>query len=227
MKHRNRRICILGLGQFGAHLARTLAADAEVLALDRDEERVAEIRDYVQQARILDVRDRAALDAVLKPGFDEAVIAMGSSLESSILCALHLKKIGVPMLRAKAVSDDHAEILRRVGVNQVIYPERETAERIGAQIVHPNLVDFVPIAEDYSVVNALAPEAFRGRSLAALDLRNQAGVFVLAVRRNGQGGVRFLPGPDYVVQPDDVLVVLGREENVMRLCERSPKTGRG
>ena len=131
-----KQICIIGLGQFGTHLARTLARlKCDVLAIDMDEKSVAAIRDDVHQALITDVRDLAALKSVVTKDIDEAVVSLGESMEASILCTLHLHKLGVKRIRAKASSRDHAAILKAVGATDVIFPEHETAERMAHQIV--------------------------------------------------------------------------------------------
>lgn len=220
MKKRNRRqICVIGLGHFGAGLARSLARHCEVLALDSDLNRVNAIADHVQGARCLDARDFGALASVVSPEFDEAVVSIGESLEASILCTLHLKRIGVPVIRAKAQSADHATILRSIGAAHIVFPEQETAERLALQMLNPNLLDFIPLARDYRVMDVAAPAGFWGRSLMSLQIRNRFGLFVIAIKRRGGESFEFLPGPEHVIAEDDVLVVIGRESDVLRMRE--------
>ncbi len=227
MKNRKLQIAVIGLGQFGTELARTLARQAEVLVIDRDENRVNDLAEVVQRALVLDARDAQALASVVSPEFDEAVVSMGESLESSILCTLQLKKIGVPVIRAKAESDEHAEVLKAVGATHVIFPERETAQRIGARILDPNLLDFIPLAEDYRVMEVQPPEGFGARTLGELDLRQSLGVFVVAARKGTEGKLVFLPGPDFAVDINDVLIVIGREQDLVRLQDlKEKKAGR-
>jgi trk system potassium uptake protein len=214
MKHK-KHICIIGLGEFGSELAKELSKQCEVLALDQDENRVTAIVDEVQRALILDVRDFVGLSSVVTPDFDEAIVSIGEDLEASILCTLHLRKIGVTSIQAKAKTEDHAAILRSVGATEVIFPERETARRVAAQIVNPNLLDFVPLEADYRVMDVAPPDAFYGSSLEALDLRKRFGVFVIAVRELIPPRFVFLPAPNFVIKPSDVLVVIGREEDLV------------
>ena len=214
MKHK-KHICVIGLGEFGSELAKELSKQCEVLALDQDEHRVSAIVDQVQRALILDVRDFVGLSSVVTPDFDEAIVSIGEDLEASILCTLHLRKIGVRSIQAKAKTEDHAAILRSVGATEVIFPERETARRVAAQIVNPNLLDFVPLEADYRVMDVAPPDAFYGSSLEALDLRKRFGVFVIAVRELIPPRFVFLPAPNFVIKPSDVLVVIGREEDLM------------
>jgi trk system potassium uptake protein TrkA len=214
MTSERKRICIAGLGQFGGELARNLCRNCDVLALDVEESRVNDFADVVQRALILDVRDGDALREVVDADFDEAVVALGSRLDASVLATLHLKNIGVPVLRAKALSPDHAEILRAVGATHVVYPERETARRLAAQIANPNLLDFIPVAEDYLAVEVAAPTAYHGRSLLDLELRSRFGVFVIGVREKDPEKFILLPGPGFVVKPSDVLLVIGHRRGV-------------
>ncbi len=217
MKRSKKLICIIGLGQFGSELARELALRCEVLALDNSEARVNAIADAVQRAMILDARDFSGLSSLVREDFDEAVVSLGESMEASVLCTLHLKKIGVKVIRAKAISEDHATILRAVGATETIFPERETAKRVAAQIINPNLLDFIPLGEDFEVMDVGVPDSFHGKSLLNLKLRERFGVFVIAVKELIPPKFVFLPGPDFVVKPSDVLVMIGKEEDLARI----------
>ena len=144
-----KQICVIGLGQFGSHLARTLARmGCDVLAIDVDDKPVTAIRDDVQQAVITDVRSLEALKSMIAPEIDEVIVALGESMEASILCTLHLRQIGVKKIRAKASSKDHAAILKAVGATDVIFPEQETAERMAHRIVNPDLLDVHIITDE-------------------------------------------------------------------------------
>jgi trk system potassium uptake protein TrkA len=219
MNGKAKRVCVIGLGHFGAGLARTLAKHCQVLALDQHAGRVNAIADLVQQARILDARDHAALAAVVSSDFDEAIVSIGGAIEASVLCTLHLRRIGVRVVRAKAASTDHAEILKAVGATHVVFPEEEAAERLATRILCPNLLDYVPLAHDYRVTDLAAPAPFHARTLASLQLRNRFGSFVIAVKKPAGDAFVFLPGPEYVVDAGDVLVVIGREADIVRMGE--------
>jgi len=182
--------------------------------------RVEAILDKVQRALILDVRDYNALSSVVTEDFDEAIVSMGESLESSILAALHLKKIGVKRIWAKATTEDHAAILRAIGASEVVFPERETARRLASQLINPNLLDFIPLHEDYRVMDVAPPDSFYGRTLVELDLRKRYGVFVLAIKELAPMRFVFLPPPEFVIKPSDILVVIGKEQNLIALREK-------
>jgi len=213
-----KHVCIIGLGQFGRHLARSLARmDCDVLAIDVDEAAVQRIRDDVQQAVITDVRNLDALKSVIAKDTDEVIVSLGKSMEASILCTLHLKKIGVPHIRAKASSQDHASILRAVGADDVIFPERETAERMAQRILNPDLLDYLPLSPEYRVVEIATPESFAGRSLAELHLRKRCHVLVVAIKPPDAARVEFLPSAESVPAPGSRLVIIGKASDIKKL----------
>ncbi len=209
-----KHVCIIGLGQFGAQLARTLADDCEVLALDVDDEVVNAISKEVHGSAIVDVRNYANLEAVVSSDFDEAIICLSEDLETSILCALHLQKLGVKFIRAKAGSRDHAAILQAIGVQDVFFPEKEAAIRKAHHILHPELVDILTISGSYRVVELPLPEAYVGKTLAELDLRKLHHVSVIAVRRPDGEALEILPAPDVPFKAGVNLVVLGRAKDL-------------
>lgn len=217
MNEKTKRICVAGLGQFGLHLARILATDCEVLALDARQNVVNAVADDVQRALVLDLRDYNSLASVVNADFDEAIVCLGKSMEASILCTLHLRKIGVRVVRSKAVSDDHAAILKAVGASEVIFPEREIASRIAAQIVNPNLLDFVPVGGDYRVIELMPPESFCKKTLRELDVRNTYGIFVIAIKELIPPRFVLLPRPDFTIKATDILVVIGKNEDLAKL----------
>lgn len=217
MKKDKKQVCVVGLGHFGWELAVALSDQCEVLAIDRDQEVVDEIADKVQRALALDIKDEASLAAVIPEGIDEAVVSMGESLEASILCTLYLKRLKVPVVRVKALSDDHAEVLRQVGADEVIFPERETARRVAAHIINPNLLDFLPLVGDYKVMEIKLPEGLEGHTLAEVGFRSRYGVFVIAIRRADSKNFDLLPGPDQRLQNGDVLMVIGREADLLKI----------
>jgi trk system potassium uptake protein TrkA len=219
MSAHRKQIAVIGLGHFGWELAVDLAADCEVLAIDRDQDIVDEIADRVHRALALDIRDEATLASVIPPDVDEVVVSMGENLESSILCTLYLKRLGVPTIRVKATTDDHAAVLRQVGADEIIFPERETARRLSERIKNPNLLDFVPLGGGYQVMEIRLPEALNGRTLAESNLRARYDVLVISVERAAPEAVHFLPGPDFRLQDGDIMVVIGREDDLRRLQE--------
>lgn len=215
---KHQRICVIGLGQFGRHLALELAKDCEVLAIDRNQSVINEVGDDVQRAYCLDSRDFTSLSTVVSGGdFDDAVVCMSENMEASILTVLHLKRLRLPHIHAKATSRDHAEILKAIGADSIIFPERETAARLATQLVNPNLLDFIPLSENYMVMQITPPDWSLGKTLLELDLRKRFDIFVIAVKEHVPERTVFLPGPTFVVKDSDALLVIGKKESLETL----------
>ena len=219
MTERKKYICVIGLGQFGSELAVALAPHAEVLAIDTDPAKVNALADRVQRALILDARDHHSLASVVTADFDEAIISLGENLEASVLATLHCQRIGVRHIRAKAISHDHADILHAVGAADVIFPERESARRVARQIQNPNLLDFLPMETEYRVMEVAPPQAFIGKSLKELRLRNAFDVLVVAIKELVPERFDFLPPPDFVIKPSDILVLVGKPDDIVRISD--------
>lgn len=211
------RVCVIGLGQFGWHLARDLAQECDVLAIDRNQAIVNDIGEHVQRAYCLDSRDFGSLSAVVGAEFDEAVVSMSENMEASILTVLHLKRLHLKKISAKAANRDHAEILRAIGADLIIFPEKETASRLSTQIINKNLLDFIPLSENYMVMQITPPDWAFGKTLMQLDMRKRFGIFVIAVKEHIPERTAFLPGPDFVIKDSDALVVIGKKESLEAL----------
>jgi len=212
-----KQVIVIGLGQFGSHLARQLTQmHCEVLAMDFSEDAVGAIRDDVQQAVICDARNLDALKAVVTASVDEALVSLGESMEASIICTLHVSQIGVKHIRSKAVNEDHARILKAVGAHEVIFPERETAERTARRVAYPTLLDYFPFEEDHRIMEILLPKPLAGKSLGESHLREEYNLLVLAIKSGTSGEFRFMPSAADVLNESDILIVLGREVNLAR-----------
>lgn len=214
---KKQRICVIGLGQFGRHLAVELAKDCEVLAIDKEQSVINSVGDLVQRAYCLDSRDFASLSTVVSEDFDNAVVSMSENMEASILTVLHLRRLKVHSIHAKATSRDHAEILRAIGADSIVFPEKETAARLATQLVNRNLLDFIPLSENYMVMQITPPEWALGKTLLQLDLRKRFDIFVIAVKEHIPERTAFLPGPDFVIKDSDALLVIGKKESLETL----------
>ncbi len=222
---KHQRICVIGLGQFGRHLAVELAKDCEVLAIDKNQSIVNEVGDLVQRAYCLDSRDFASLSTVVGEDFDEAVVCMSENMEASILTVLHLRRLKLPHIHAKATSRDHAEILKAIGADSIVFPERETASRLATQLVNRNLLDYIPLSENYMVMQITPPDWALGKTLIQLDLRKRFDIFVVAVKEHIPERTVFLPGPGFVVKDSDALLVIGKKESLETLAEAESPFG--
>ena len=212
-----KQMVVIGLGQFGAHLARKLTEqNCEVLALDADDARVAELRDDVHRALIGDVRDMKSLQAAIMSSVDEVAVCLGDHMEASILCTLHLAEIGVKRILATAINDDHAIILKRVGAHEIVFPDLETAERTARHMANPHLLDYFPFAEEYRIMEIEVPATLVGKVLHDSGLRDTYKVLVLAAKNSQSGEYHFMPDADYVLGKADLLYLFGREMDLAR-----------
>ncbi len=208
------RFAVIGLGRFGATLARHLyQAGHEVLAIDIDPERVQAMREDVTQAVVVDVRDKLRLRSLGLKDVDVAIVSVGEQLESSTLAAFYLKEMGVKVV-ARAVSVDHGRILEAIGTDEVIYPERDMAVRLADRLVHPNLLDYVALGQGYSVMEVAVPASFIGKTLMDLRVRNRYQVQVVAIRDALTDTLNLLPDAQQVLKDSDVLVVLGARDDL-------------
>jgi len=215
-----RRICIIGLGNFGFHVATTLYdLGHEVVAIDMDQEKVQRVHGHCSYAM---VGDAANKDFLKQQGVDEmdaAVVSTGERSHLSTLITLYLKELKVPQILVKAISEDHGRILERVGADEVIYPEKDMAIKTARSIASPNVLEFIPLLEDYSINESAPPRAFIGKTLAQLNLRNKFGITVIAIKDVLTDEVNVNPAPDRVIRDSDLLVLLGRTTDIDRACK--------
>lgn len=223
------RFAVIGLGRFGLTLARTLAKNgAEVVAIDISREIVDEARESVSLALRLDATDEKALEAQEIDKMDAVIVGIGQGFEAKAVAVATLKKMGVKRIICRAESDLRAKILSAIGVDEVVYPEEESALRLAQRLVAPNIVDYVELAEGHSLVQFEAPRAFVGKQIVQLDLRRKYEVNLVAIKRRtpvkGPDGkvvyeekIHDVPKPTDTVEANDILVIVGADENILKL----------
>ena len=213
---RAKQYLVFGLGRFGSSLAKTLCElGQEVLAVDSDEEIVADIAPYVTQAMQLDATDEEALKTLGVSSFDAAVVSIGHDMRASILVCVLLKELGVPCIIAKANDELHAKVLRKIGADRVVFPERDMGARVARSILTPSMLDLMNLSDDYQIIELLVPGKWIGQSIIGLNVRRRYGLNILAIHRQS----RFLvsPAPDMQFEEGDILLVMGKAEDVERL----------
>lgn len=199
---------VIGLGRFGSETARQLyLCGCEVLAIDLKSELVQQISPDVTHAAVGDSRDKEVLKMLGVGDFDCAIVAIGDDLAASVLITMNLKELGVPYLVCKAHDDIHRRVLEKLGADRVVIPEQENAARLAKSLSSPNLLDYIELSEDYSIVELPAPQSWLNKTLKDLNVRAKLGVNILAVRRNGKMDVS--PAADFSFQTGDIVVVLG------------------
>jgi len=216
-RKRNRKIAVLGISNYGFYLSQRLAEmGCEVLVVDKDPQRVRRLHENVEKAIIGDVTEPQTLDSLHLKEYDVVVLSIGDEMSASLLTLLHLVDMGVKQIIAKAVSEEHARILKRIGATEVIFPEKDMAMRTANVLSGSNVLDYLPLGEEYGIVELAPDKSFIGKSLRQLDLRSRHHVEVIAVKQIIEGKA-LVPEPDFVIRDSDLLVIVGKNEAIERL----------
>ncbi|MCS7460212.1 TrkA family potassium uptake protein [Paenibacillus doosanensis] len=204
---------VIGLGRFGSSLAKELInLGYEVLGIDKDEEAVDEMSDTLTHVVTADSTDEDVLRSLGIRNFDCAIVAIGDDIQASILTAILLKDIGVKTVVTKALSELHGKVLQKIGVDRVIFPERDMGIRVAHQLVSPNLLDYIELSNDYTIVELSVPKRLSGRCLKDLDPRAKYGCSVVAI--NKKHGVIIAPSAADMLEEQDVMVIIGTNDQI-------------
>ncbi|MFW5998322.1 MAG: potassium channel family protein [Bacillota bacterium] len=213
-----KQFVVVGLGRFGSSVARTLSKKGQnVLAIDKDEERVQNIVDVVTHAVEADATDENALNTLGVRNFDVAVVSIGDNIHANILSTLIIKELGVPYVVVKAQDTLHGKVLTKVGADRVVYPERDMGVRIAHNLISSNVLDYIEFAPDYSVIEIMATPNMVGNSLGELELRSNYNVNVMAIKRDQN--LNISPGAGDKILEGDILVVMGENKNLDKVKE--------
>jgi len=217
-----KQFIVLGLGRFGSAVATTLAEMGhEVLGVDTDVERINDLKNKITEVVQADISDEKVLTELGAKNFDAAIVGVGSNLESSILTTIILKEMGVKYIIAKAQNNFHAKVLEKIGVDKIVFPERDMGIRIARSLIAPNIKDYIELEPDYSVIEIEAPSDFEDKTLSELDLRNKYGINVLAIKRDNNFNIS--PHAKDVIKKGDFLIVIGETEKITKLVNNSNK----
>lgn len=199
---------IIGLGRFGFDLAKSLSQlGAEVLAMDVRPELVQQLSADVTHAVVGDGQDKEVLRALGARNFDCAVVAIGGNLAASVLTVMNLQELGVPRLVCKAHDEMHSRVLQKLGVDQVVVPELEQAQRLARILQSHNVLDYIELSSDYGILEVPAPKSWADKTIRELNVRAKMDINIIAVK-NGEKTM-VSPSADYRICGDDVLAVLG------------------
>lgn len=213
-----KQYAVIGLGRFGQSVALTLSSlGHDVLAIDSNEQLVQEVADDVTHAVQVDARDEAALKQLGIRNFDVVVVAISQDIESSILITVTLKDLGVNTVVAKAQNALHGKVLEKVGADKIVFPEKDMGVRLAHNLVSPNILDFIVLHPDYSIMEVVAPRSFVNKTLGQLNLRAKHNLSVLAIKKGDT--VVVAPGADAKVEENDAIIAVGRNEVLDRLMD--------
>lgn len=219
------QFAVIGLGRFGFSVAKTLTKyGSEVIAIDRDEERVRKVAEFVSYAVQLDAMDEKALRSVGVQNVDTAIVSIGERTEASILVVMILKEMGIKNIIAKAATTLHGKVLENLGVHRIIYPERDMAVRVAHSLIRPSIVEQLELSEEYSIVELPTPTHLIGKTLKDSQLRGKYRVNLIAIKTKvttEKGIVREIwnvnPVPTDVMEEGDILVIIGLNEDIDKL----------
>jgi trk system potassium uptake protein TrkA len=213
-----KRVVVIGLGIFGSQLARQLyESGLEVVAIDKNRDVVQRIKEHSTKAVLADATDKEVLESIGIDAKDTVVISFGEDLSASTLLTLYLKEMKVKEIIVKVPNEDYKRILLKVGASEAIIPEREMANKVARSIISPNVLEYLPISEDYTIVELAPPTAFIGKSLADLDLRKKYALQVIAIRDVLTNKMQLVPRASAIIKDSDVLVIIGREDDIRKI----------
>ena len=213
-----KRVVVIGLGIFGSQLARQLyESGLEVVAVDKNRDVVQRIKDHSTKAVLADATDKEVLESIGIDAKDTVVISFGEDLSASTLLTLYLKEMKVKEIIVKVPNEDYKRILLKVGASEAIIPEREMANKVARSIISPNVLEYLPISEDYTIVELAPPTAFIGKSLADLDLRKKYNLQVIAIRDVLTNKMQLVPRASAIIKDSDVLVIIGKEDDIRKI----------
>ena len=212
------KFAVIGMGSFGANVARTLFERGnEVLAIDRDKDMTEAAKNFTTNAVMTEAAVKENLQALGVQEMDVVVVSLGHQLEASVMTVLYLHELGVKRIVAKALSEDHAKVLEAVGATEVIYPEKDMAIRTALRLSSPDVIEYLPLVSGITIQEIAPPVKFIGKTLKELDLTNKHGLQVIAIKEVISDRITFIPKADFVIKDSDILVIIGEEKRLSKL----------
>src|SRR5699024_2136043 len=210
-----RDYAVIGLGRFGGSICRELSDEGmDVLAIDKNEDKVNEYKNIASHAVIADSTDEATLKELGLKNIDHVIVAIGDNIQASILTTVILTDLGIKMITVKANNDYHEKILNKIGAHQVVHPERDMGRRIAHNIISNNILDYLELSDEHSIVEVKAGKRMLGKSLIDLDIRANYGCNVVAIKQGDD--INVSPSADDILIENDVLIVIGADNDISR-----------
>lgn len=213
---KKKEVGIIGLGKFGSALAESLSELGHtIIGVDSSSNATKKAEEFLSQTYQADATDDNVIKQLRFMDLDEVVVSVGKSMETSILIVLNLQEVGVKKLAVKAISHEHAVVLKRLGVHNVIQPERDAASQYAHRIANPGMLDLLPLGGNI-LLQELVVNNWAGKSLIDLGLTG-FGVMVVAIKKNGDKDYSFVPRADRTLEKGDILVAIGKESDLLEL----------
>ncbi|GGM28353.1 potassium transporter Trk [Paraliobacillus quinghaiensis] len=217
MKSEKKEFVVMGLGRFGGSMCKELVNEGvNVMAIDKDQERVQKYEDVASHVATLDAMDKESLKSVGISNFDVAIISFGGDLESSILVTMLLKEMNVKQIWVKARNEYHQKILEKIGADKIIHPERDMARRIAHHITSDKIVDYIELSNKHSIIEVVASDKIIGKTIANLKVQQKFKCKVIAIKKDEET-VSMIPSDDVEIERGDILIVMGDNKKLNRL----------
>ncbi len=218
----NKRFIVIGLGTFGAAVAKQLHKNGlKVTGIDGDSETVEDLQRYLFEAVIGDATDFEALKTLSMDTADGVIISLGEDITRSLLATLHAKELGAKHIVVKGVTIEHGKLLRSLGVERVIFPETEMAIQLADRLTWPNVLEFLAIDSDYRFVEIAMPASMTGRKLTETDLKKRFGLWVVGVKDALSGKLTMFPDGEFRMNEDQMLLLVGKDSDLRRFQDHS------
>ena len=209
-----KNIAVIGLSSFGYYLCRKLSAMSyNIMAIDTKEELVNQVKPFVRKAVIGDAKDKSFLQKLGITDFETVIVSVGNKIDSSILITLYLRELKIKEIIAKAVNEDHAKILDRIGATKIVFPERDIALRMAYTIDNPNSFEYISVDEDISLIEIGVPSKWVSKKLCDLDLRSKYGIQIVIIKELIPPRTT-IPSGDFVLKDSDILTVIGTNKQI-------------
>lgn len=210
---------VIGLGRFGGSIVRELVEQgADVMAIDSSSERVEEFAQIATQSVIADTTDEVVLKSLGLSNFEHVIVAIGEDIQASILTTLILKELGVPQITVKAQNDYHEKVLRKIGADKVVHPERDMGIRIANNMLSTNVLDYLELSDEHSIMELKAVDKVIGKTLIELDIRAKYNINIAGIKRGEH--IIVSPDPNEPIEAGDLLIVIGADVDINRFMKK-------
>jgi trk system potassium uptake protein len=224
-----KKYIVIGLGNFGINLSKSLIKNGcEVLGIDTSKYVVDTAKDFISHAIIGDASNKEVLEEIVTKDYDGAIVSIGQKMEQNILISLYLKELGIERIVSRAISDDHVKILNKLGISDIIFPEKDEAHRLGNRLALKNALDYLPMGEDFGIVEVSPPKSFIGKSLKELQIPSKFNCQVIGMKYNIStddkinfdsinSGMEIVLSGDNIIKENSVMIIIGTYADIENL----------
>ena len=209
---------IIGLSSFGKYLAEFLYnRNFEVIAIDTNEDNIEEVKPFLVNGIIGNAKDKKTLIDLGIQDADGVIVSLGEKVDDSLLVIFLLKEIGVKRLYVKVHTEDHARIVNLIEASEIIFPEKESAYKLAQAIDNPNILDYIPLSEGYSIIDWAPTRSLVGKSLGEIDLKHKFNIQIVSIEDTKSGKTILIPRANHVIKESDLLFMIGKNEDLEQL----------